>query len=89
MKHIGTRFFSLAASLAQPLERFPSVAKFVTGGSAVEPPFDLDAVAVHAAIPHPAFPEQRLEIRDSSSGSATRISAGEAFTSQLALKIVL
>ena len=54
----------------RPLERVPFVAEFASGGSAVEPPVDLDAVAVHAAIPCPAFPAQRLEIRDSSGAKA-------------------
>jgi hypothetical protein len=47
------------------LKDFLFVAEFASGGSAVEPPVDLDLVAIHAAIPCPALPAQRLEIRNS------------------------
>ena len=34
---------------------FPFVAELATGGTAVEVPIDLDAIAVHAAISGPAL----------------------------------
>jgi hypothetical protein len=34
---------------------FPFVAELATGGTAVELPIDLDAIAVHAAISGPAL----------------------------------
>ena len=52
------------------MKYFLFVAEFATGGSTVEFPVDLDAVAVHAAVPGSAFPAQRLEIRDSSGTEA-------------------
>jgi hypothetical protein len=50
------------------LKNIPLYPNLRRADSAVESP--IDAVAVHAAIPCPAFPARRLEIRDSSGAKA-------------------
>ena len=54
----------------RPRKRVPFVAEFTASGHAVELPVDLDAIAVHPAIPGAGFATQDRQVGDSSDAEA-------------------